>query len=319
MRAFRVHDLAAPPRLAEITMPRPGAGEVRIEVAACGLNFADLLLARGEYQTRPALPFTLGMELAGTVAELGAGVEGLRPGDRVAAYTGQGGLAESAVCPAGRCVPLPDAMTFEQAAGFLVAYGTSHVALDRRARLKPGETLLVLGAAGGVGLTAVEIGRRMGARVIAAARGGSKLDVARQAGAEHLIDTEADDLRERVRALGGADVIYDPVGGALGEAALRAARAEGRVLLIGFASGEVPRIRANHLLVKNVDILGFWWGGYMAFRPEVITESLATLVRWYADGELRPHVSHVFPLERAGEAMELLRSRRATGKVVVTI
>ncbi len=319
MKAFRVHDLAIDPAVAEIDAPRAGPEEVQVRVAACGINFADLLLARGKYQERPALPFTLGMEFAGTVAEVGAGVDALRVGDRVAAYSGSGGLAEFAVCPANRCVPLPDAMPFEEAAAFVIAYGTSHVALAHRARLKPGETLLVLGAAGGVGLTAVEIGKRMGATVIAAARGASRLEVTREAGADHLIDTGNDDLRERVKAAGGADVVYDPVGGALFDAAMRAVKPEARVIVIGFASGEIPQIRANHLLVKNTSVLGVYWGGYMTFRPEVISDSLTTLFGWYADGGLRPHVSHILPLEQAGAAMELLRSRNATGKVVVTI
>ncbi|MDH3263376.1 MAG: zinc-binding dehydrogenase, partial [Paracoccaceae bacterium] len=183
----------------------------------------------------------------------------------------------------------------------------------------PGETLVVLGAAGGVGLTAVEIGKLMGARVIAVARGAERLAVAKAAGADHLIDSEGSDLRAELKALGGADVVYDPVGGVPFEAAFRAARPEARILTIGFASGEVPQIKANHLLVKNLTVMGLYWGGYLAFRPEVVRESLATLFGWYAEGRIRPHVSHVLPLERAGEALALMRERKATGKVVVTI
>ncbi len=319
MRAFRVHDVDAPPRICEVELPAPGPGEVQVQVAACGINFADLLMARGEYQEKPDLPFTLGMELAGTIAALGDGVSHLRAGDRVAVFGGTGGLAELANCQAARCVPLPDGMPFEHAAAFVIAYGTSHVALDHRARLKAGETLLVLGAAGGVGLTAVEIGKKMGATVIAAARGAAKLEVAARAGADHLIDTDTDDLRQRVLDLGGADVVYDPVGGKLFNAALRAVRPEARVLVIGFASGDIPQIKSNHLLVKNTSVLGFYWGGYMAFRPEVISDSLTTLFGWYSDGGLHPHVSHTLPLEKAQQAMDLLRERKATGKVVVTI
>jgi NADPH2:quinone reductase len=200
-----------------------------------------------------------------------------------------------------------------------VAYGTSHVALDHKAHLQAGETLLVLGAAGGVGLTAVEIGKLMGARVIAAARGAEKLEVAEAAGADHLIDTGTEDLREAVRALDGADVVYDPVGGAQFTAALRACNPEARLIVIGFASGEVPQIKANHLLVKNVSVIGHYWGGYMAFRPEVVTGSLKTLFGWYGDGRLTPHVSHVLPLAEAAAGLELLRSRKSTGKVVIEI
>jgi NADPH2:quinone reductase len=190
--------------------------------------------------------------------------------------------------------------------------------LEHSARLQPGETLLVLGAAGGVGLTAVEIGKLMGARVIACARGADKLEVARKAGADHLIDASTEDIRSVCKALGGVDVVYDPVGGDQFRAAMRACNPEGRILSIGFASGEVPQIPANHLLVKNLSVIGFYWGGYLKFRPEVVTESLRTLFTWYEQGRIKPHVSHVLPLDRVGEALELLRSRRSTGKVVVT-
>jgi NADPH2:quinone reductase len=267
----------------------------------------------------PACPFTLGMELAGTVEALGPGTEGPPPGTRVAVFAGHGALAEYGAFPADRCLPIPASMSFETAAGFLIAYGTSHLALERRARLRPGETLLVLGAGGGVGLTAVEIGALMGARVIAAARGTAKLEAARAAGAELCLDTDTTDLREAVKAAGGADVVYDAVGGAQFRAALRATRPEGRILLIGFASGDLPEIPANHLLVKNISVMGFYWGGHLAFAPEALTGSLSTLMNWHAEGRLRPHVSHVLPLDRAAEGLELLRSRAATGKVVVRI
>ena len=199
-----------------------------------------------------------------------------------------------------------------------MAYGTSHVALDHKARLQPGETLLVLGAAGGVGLTAVEIGKLMGARVIACARGADKLAVAKQAGADHLIDAETDDIREVCKSLGGVDVVYDPVGGDQFKAAFRACNPEARILAIGFASGEVPQIPANHLLVKNITVMGLYWGGYLKFRPSVITDSLSTLFQWYSEGRLKPHISHTFPLDQAGEALDILRRRKSTGKVVVT-
>lgn len=319
MRALKVTRLGTPPTLLNCPAPDPGPGEVRIRISACGLNFADLLMIDGKYQEHPDLPYVPGMELAGTVDALGPDVTGPAPGTRVAVFAGHGGLAEYGCFPAERCLPLPDSMPFTEAAAFQVAYGTSHLALAHRANLAAGETLLVLGAAGGVGLTAVEIGKLMGARVIAVARGPDKLEAARKAGADHLIDSEVGDLRAEIRALGGADVAYDPVGGAQFTAALRSMKPEGRIIPIGFASGDVPQIPANHLLVKNLTVIGLYWGGYLTFRPEVLTRSLARLLDWYADGRLKPHVSHVLPLERADEALDLLRTRRSTGKVVVTL
>lgn len=319
MRSFGIESYGAPPGLRDLPRPEPGPGEVRVRIAACGLNFADLLMIEGRYQERPEPPVTLGMELAGTVDALGPGVAGPPPGTRVAVFSGAGGLADYGCFPAARCLPIPDTMPFAHAAAFQVAYGTAHVALDHRARLRPGETLLVLGAAGGVGLTAVEVGKLLGARVIACARGVERLRAAQAAGADHLIDSEAADLRAEVRALGGADVVYDPVGGSQFDAAFRAANPGGRIIPIGFASGTVPQIPANHLLVKNLTVIGLYWGGYLRFRPEVLTESLATLLAWYGSGRLRPHVSHELPIERAAEALDLLRSRQSTGKVVVTL
>jgi len=319
MRAYRLITTGTAPAQHDIPVPEPGRGEIGLRVAACGLNFADLLMIEGRYQDTPEPPFTLGMEVAGTVTALGPGAHGPAPGTRVAVFGGKGGLAEQGCFPAARAVPLPDTMSFIDAAAFQIAYGTSHVALDHKARLQPGETLLVLGAAGGVGLTAVEIGKLMGARVIACARGADKLEVARQAGADHLIDAGTDDIRAACKDLGGVDVVYDPVGGDQFRAAMRACRPEARLLAIGFASGEVPQIPANHLLVKNLSVLGLYWGGYLGFRPEVVTDSLATLFGWYEAGRIRPHVSHVLPLDRAAEALALLRARRSTGKVVVTM
>lgn len=319
MRAYRIDEIGQPPALRTVTLPPPGPGELQLAVAACGLNFADLLMIEGRYQEKPTPPFTLGMELAGTVTAVGQGVSGFGAGDRVAAFAGQGGLAEAANVPATRCMKLPEAMDFVTAAGFQIAYGTAHLALDRKAGLQAGETLFVTGAAGGVGLTAVEIGKRMGARVIASARGAEKLEAARQAGADLLIDSDAPDLRGQLKALGGVDVVYDTVGGPAFLEALRAARPEGRLLAIGFAGGEVPQVPANLLLVKNLSVIGLYWGGYLTFRPDVLTASLATLAGWIAEGSLTPHVSQVFPLDRVAEALETLRSRRSTGKVVVTM
>jgi len=319
MKAYQIRSTDEPPVLVDLPQPSPGPGEVLIEIRACGLNFADLLMARGQYQEKPPLPFTLGMEAAGTVVAQGPGVTSPAIGARVAVTGGQGGLAEFGVFKAAECVEIPHDMPFEDAAAFQIAYGTSYLGLGHRARLQPGETLLVLGAAGGVGLTAIEIGKLMGARVIASARGQAKLEICRQAGADHLIDSDEADLRETVRALGGADVVYDPVGGAQAVAALRALRPEGRHLVVGFASGEVPDFPANVLLVKNIDVIGYYWGGYARFAPARMAEATAQLFAWYEAGRIRPHIGVTRPLAEAAEAYELLRSRRSTGKVVVTI
>ncbi|MCL3882289.1 NADPH:quinone oxidoreductase family protein [Marivita sp. GX14005] len=319
MKAYRITSHGQPPEQDDVASPEPAPGEIRLRIYACGLNFADLLMQEGSYQDTPALPFTPGMEVAGTVESLGSEVSNFAPGDRVAVFGGQGGLAEFGCFDAARAVKLPDVMSMIDAAAFQIAYGTSHVALDHRARLQKGETLLVLGAAGGVGLTAVEIGKLMGATVVACARGTAKLDAARAAGADYLIDAETQDIRDEMRTLGGADVVYDPVGGAQFEAAFRACKPEARLLPIGFASGEVPQIKANHLLVKNLSILGVYWGGYLKFRPDVVTDSLCTLLDWYDAGRIKPHVSHVLPFDRANDGLELLRSRKSTGKVVIEI
>lgn len=318
MRAFRLTSFDTAPTVAEIDTPTPRKGEALVRIAACGLNFADLLMVKGSYQDTPEPPFTMGMEIAGTVEALGPDTDGPAPGTRVAVFAGQGGLAEAGCFPVTRMIPIPDAMPFEEAAGFLVAYGTSHLALGHRARLQKGERLLVLGAAGGVGLTAVEIGARMGAEVIACARGAAKLEVARAAGASHLIDSETQDIRAEVKALGGADVVYDAVGGDQFKAALRATNPGGRLIPIGFASGEVPQIPANILLVKNLDVIGLYWGGYMAFAPEILTASLAELFAMYEAGGLKPHIGATYPLDQTADAMALLKSRKSTGKVVVT-
>ena len=318
MRAFQVTAFDSPAGIVDLPAPRPGPGQVALRIGACGLNFADMLMAQGKYQDTPPPPFTLGMEVCGTVIAQGDGVTAPAIGTRVTVFGGQGGMAEVGVFPADLCRPVPDAMPDTVAAGFQVAYGTSHLALTRRARLQPGETLLVLGAAGGVGLTAVEIGKAMGARVIAVARGPEKLAVARAAGADHLIDSTTGELKAQLKALGGVDVVYDPVGGDAFKAALSACNREARVIVIGFASGEIPQIPANILLVKNITVIGFYWGGYLAFAPEALTESLAELMAWYTDGKLHPHISDVLPLDRAAEALDLMATRKSTGKVVVT-
>ena len=319
MRALHVINFNDLPALVEIPTPTPGKGEVLVRQKACGLNFADLLMCKGTYQETPEPPFALGLESAGEIVEVGEGVIDLAVGMRVAIFGGTGGLSEYAAVPATFCTPLPDTIDDITAAGFQIAYGTSHLALTHRATLKRGEKLLVTGAAGGVGLTAVEIGAALGAEVIAAARGKDRLDIARKAGAAHVIDTETDDLRERVLALGGADVVYDSVGGDLFKPAFRACNPLARYLLIGFASGDVPQIPANHLLVKNIDAIGFYWGAYLKFRPDLLTGSMTELFEIHAKGALTPHISHVLDLDHATDGLDLLRTRSATGKVVITL
>jgi NADPH:quinone reductase len=318
MRTMRIVELGRPLELHEVPDPVPGPGEVLLRVHACGLNFADTLLAAGRYQEKPALPFAPGLEVCGTVAALGPGATAPAPGTRVAGLCGAGGLAELVALPAAACAPVPAAMDDAEAAGFLVAYGTSHVALAFLARLRPGETLLVTGASGGVGLTAVELGALMGARVVAVARGADKRAVAAKAGAELAFDPD-DDIAAELKALGGADVVYDTVGGALFDACLRAAGPGARLLPIGFAGGAVPQLPANRLLVKNLTVIGFYFGAWVRMHPAAARASLETLFAWHGLGRLRPHVGHLLPLEQANAALDLIRDRAATGKVVVRI
>ena len=319
MRAMQVVEHGQPLVLCEVDKPTPAAGEVLVRILACGLNFGDTLVIKGTYQEKPQLPVTAGMEICGRIEALGAGVTGLKPGQKVGVYSGFGGLADYGTFPAEACVPVPEDMDAKDVAAFLVAYGTGHIALDFKARLQPGERLLVLGASGGVGLTAVELGKVMGAEVIACARGADKLALCKAAGADHLIDSDTDDIRAAVKALGGADVVYDPIGGDQFQAALKSTNPGARLLPLGFASGDVPQIPANYLLVKNLTVIGFYIGAYKTLNPKVLTDSFATLIDWYQAGKIKPHVSAVLPLEQANDGLEMLRSRKATGKVVVQI
>jgi NADPH2:quinone reductase len=322
MRAILCRTLGEPLTLEELPAPVLGGGQVRIATHAAGVTFADSLVTAGKYQEKPPLPFTPGFEIAGTVTEIGAGVTGLVLGDRVMALTGSGGFAEEAVVGADAVFKIPDIMSFEAAAGFPIAYGTSHGALEWRANLQPGEILLVHGAAGGVGLTAVEIGKAMGATVIATASSAAKLEIARSRGADHLIDYSTEDVQARVKALLGdrrVDVAYDPVGGSAFEASLKTIAREGRIMIIGFAGGTVPQIPANILLVKNCSVIGFYWSSYRTRNPAKLRGSFETLLGWVAEGKLQPLVSETLPLERTVEALERLKSRQATGKVVVTM
>jgi NADPH2:quinone reductase len=308
--------------LAERPSPPVSSGQVRIGVHACGVNFADTLIIQGLYQEKPAFPFSPGMEVAGEVLEVGAGVAHVRVGDRVTAVTGHGGYAEEVVTNAPTALPIPPMMDYVTAAGFAITYGTSHIALVHRARLQPGETLLVHGAAGGVGLTAVEIGKLLGATVIATASTPEKLALAQQYGADHLINYRQEKFRDRVKEMTngkGAHVIYDPVGGDVFDESLRCIAWEGRLLVIGFADGRIPQLPVNLALVKNMSVVGVYWGGYSVRQPQVITDSLHTLLAWYAEGKIRPYISQTYPLAQAADALNSLINRQSTGKVVLTI
>jgi NADPH:quinone reductase len=305
----------------ELASPKPGAGEVVVAVKAASVNFPDVLIIQNKYQFKPPLPFSPGSELAGVVKEVGAGVSSVRPGDRVIAFTTYGAFAEEVKTEAARLLPLPEKMDFITGAAFLLTYGTSDHALRDRGALKAGETLLVLGAAGGVGLAAIEIGKALGARVIACASSEDKLAVCRTHGADAAINYATEDLRERVKALTegrGVDVVYDAVGGPYTEPAFRSLAWRGRLLVVGFAAGEIPKLPLNLALLKGAAVVGVFWGDFAKREPRGFAESVRQLGRWYAEGRLRPHVSQTLPLERAAEAIKLLASRQAKGKIVLT-
>ncbi|MCR5867788.1 MAG: NADPH:quinone oxidoreductase family protein [Aquincola tertiaricarbonis] len=300
--------------------PQPGPGQVLVGVKACGVNFPDTLIIQGKYQFKPELPFSPGGEVAGTVLALGEGVQGFAVGDRVIAATTWGGYAEEVVAEAGRLIPMPDGMDFPVAAAFTLTYGTSHHALKDRAKLQPGETLLVLGAAGGVGLAAVELGKAMGARVIAAASSEDKLALCRAHGATDTIDYSREDLRERIKQLTdgrGVDVVYDPVGGDYSEPALRGMAWNGRFLVVGFAAGRIPSLPLNLPLLKGCAIVGVFWGAFTRNEPQRNAANLAELMQWIGEGKLKPHVSATYPLERAADALNDLLQRKVQGKAVL--
>ena len=300
----------------------PGPGEVVITVKAASVNFPDVLIIENKYQVKPPLPFSPGSELAGVVKAVGDGVTAFEPGDRVMAITGYGAFAEEVTTEARRLFPIPPAMDFATAAAFGLTYGTSEHALVDRAALASGETLLVLGAAGGVGLAAIEIGKILGARVIACASTEDKLAVCREHGADQTINYTTDDLRERIKALtngAGPDVVYDPVGGAYTEPALRSIAWRGRLLVVGFAAGEIPKIPLNLTLLKGCSIVGVFWGDWARREPQHFAEAMQRLGRWHAEGKLEPHISATFPLERAADALKLMATRQVTGKIVLTV
>ena len=314
--------------LADIPEPTPGDGQVVVDVHAVGINFPDGLIIQDLYQFKPERPFSPGGEIAGVVSAVGPGVETLTVGTRVLSMTGWGGLVEKIAVDAGACAPIPPEMPFEEAAAFLFTFGTSHYALKNRAAIREGETLLVLGAAGGVGLAAVQLGKAMGAAVIAACSSQEKVDLCLEHGADSGIvyplgplDRDAQkDLSARIKAAGGGgvDVVYDAVGGDYAEPAVRALNWEGRFLVVGFPAG-IPKLPLNLTLLKSCQIVGVFWGAFTGMDPAGHAENVAELFALYAAGKIRPHVSNTYPLERAGEAISELTERRAKGKVVVTL
>ncbi|MEN8709288.1 MAG: NADPH:quinone oxidoreductase family protein [Paracoccaceae bacterium] len=319
MKSFDVLDHMSPPRFVEKPLHAPLDTQIQVKIRACALNFADLLMIKGTYQETPKPPFTLGLEVAGEITALGAGVADFKIGDRVCVFCGAGGLSEYGNFEADRATLLPKNVEFSTAAAFQIAYGTSHVALHHQARLRHGERVVVLGAAGGVGLTAVELAKDSGAEVVAVARGADKLAIAQQAGADHLIDAQGADLNRTLKDMGGVDIVYDAIGGTFAEGALRALRTDGRFLIIGFASGHVPTLKPNHMLVKNISAHGLYWGGYLKSKPEVVKQSLIDVLGRIASGHLRPHISHKFAFDQCQEALDTLKARQSTGKIVIEI
>jgi NADPH2:quinone reductase len=305
----------------DIESPQPGPGEVVISTRAASVNFPDVLIIQNKYQFKPPLPFSPGSELAGVVKAVGEGVTAWKAGDRVMAFTTYGAFAEEVKTEAGRLLPLPEGMSFETGAAFVLTYGTSDHALRDRGALRAGETLLVLGAAGGVGLAAIEIGKALGARVIACASSTEKLAVCRSHGADELIDYSREDLRERIKALTdgrGVDVVYDSVGGAYSEPAFRSLAWRGRLLVVGFAAGDIPRLPLNLALLKGAAVVGVFWGDFTRREPKVFAASMRQLGEWYREGKLKPHVSETFPLAKAADALNLMAARQVKGKVVLT-
>lgn len=306
----------------DVAEPKAGAGEVVIDVKAAGVNFPDSLIVQGKYQVKPELPFTPGMESAGVISAVGEGVANFPIGTRVLAHPHVGAFAEKIAVAAHEVIPIPDSMSYSEAAGFVHVYGTSQHALKDRALLKAGETLLVLGAAGGVGLAAVELGKAMGAKVIAAASTAEKLALCKAHGADALIDYSRDDLRKRINEItdgAGIDVVYDPVGGALAEPSIRSLKRYGRYLVVGFAAGEIPKLPLNLLLLKTASAVGVFWGQFVAQEPEKNSANIRELFAWHAQGLLHPYVSAAFPLDKAAEAIRHVADRKALGKVVITV
>ncbi len=323
MKALLCKSLGLPDTLVyeDVPDPAPGPGQVLVEMRAAGVNFPDVLMIQGKYQFKPPLPFAPGAELAGVVLALGAGVGNVKVGDRVIGSCPYGAFAEKVIVQAMQLIPLPKGVSFEAGAGFTLVYGTSYHALKDRAALKPGETLLVLGAAGGVGLAAVQIGKALGARVIAAASTPEKLEICRANGADETINYSTEDLRERLKALTGGkgpDVIYDPVGGRYAEPAFRSIAWRGRYLVVGFADGDIPSLPLNLPLLKGASVVGVFWGNFVTRELPAFIKDLTEMFGLVAQGKLRPHVSARYPLAEGAQALNDLMNRKATGKVVIT-
>jgi NADPH2:quinone reductase len=324
MRAVVLRNYGPPPQIAVEDVPDPQLkpGQVRLSVHAVGFGFPDALMVAGKYQVKPEAPFTPGNETAGVVTEVAADVHNVKPGDRVLAVASTGGLAQQCAVNAEGLIPLPDSMGMAAAAGLLVNYGTTYHALVQRARIQPGETLLVLGAAGGVGLTAIEIGKALGARVLAGASTPEKLALAKEHGADAVFNYTTDTLKSTVKEFTGdrgIDVVYDPVGADFAEQAVRSMAWNGRYLVIGFAGGRIPAIPLNLPLLKGCSLVGVFWGAHTRREPAVHAENLKALFTLFKEGKIRPHLTELSGLERFGEALELLNGRRSTGKVVVRV
>lgn len=322
MRAVRCHRYGPPETLVIEDLPdlTPGPGEVVVDVRAASVNFPDVLIIQNKYQVKPELPFTPGVEFAGVIRAVGANVERLKIGMRVAAYTAQGAFAEQAIAPESACMTLPDSLDFASAAAVILAYGTSHHAVVDRGALKEGETMLVLGAAGGVGLAAVEIGKALGARVIAAASSAEKLALCVEHGADAVIDYSRENLRDRIKELTygqGPDVIYDPVGGDYAEPAFRSIGWRGRYLVVGFANGEIPKLPLNLALLKGASIVGVFWGQHIQREPERASAGFKQIFDWIKEGRLKPHVTRRYTLDQTIDALNDMANRRVSGKIVI--
>jgi len=305
----------------ELPTPEPKAGQVRVAIRAASLNFPDLLIVQNKYQMKPPLPFVPGSEYAGVIEAVGDGVKGLKPGDAVAAFGGTGGFATHACVAAALVMPLPPGFAFDDAAAFILTYGTTHHALLDRGALKAGETLLVLGAAGGVGTAAIQIGKVAGARVIAAASSDEKLELCRQIGADATINYTSGSLRDELKTLTGgkgADVVYDPVGGDLAEPVFRSIAWRGRYLVVGFAQGGIPALPLNLALLKGASLVGVFWGDFARREPKANAQGLAELARWYAEGKVKPVIDRRLPMNQLMHAYELMGSRKVRGKLVMT-
>lgn len=323
MRAVLCKELGPPESLVveEVATPEVKPGQVLVQVGACGVNFPDTLIIQGKYQHKPDLPFSPGGEIAGEVIDLADDVTSVKKGDRVIALCGHGGFAEQIAIDASRLVPIPNEMDYVTASAFLLTYGTSYHALKQRANIQPGETLLVLGAAGGVGLAAVQLGKAMGAKVIAAASTAEKLELTRQNGADELINYVEEDFRGRLKEITGGkgvDVVYDPVGGDLFEPAVRSTGWNGRILVVGFAGGYIPKLPVNLTLLKGSSVVGVFWGEFTRRQPTDSAQNNKELMEMFLQGKVKPHVSQTFPLERAADALNVLQNRQAKGKLVIT-